>query len=113
MSSHTKESFLALFKQEEKWDCDWNVEVSDVSIYSCDEYVSDWSSTWGGGKGSVARDIWWDLNGLSMGNGYFIRAVLGDTLLDPYDYDETWKTFQQWWDDEKEAVRIVMVSVGY
>jgi hypothetical protein len=105
-----EERFLALFKQEEEWDEDW--EVRYVSIYSCDRYVRVWSSTWGGGKGSVAKNIWWDLNGLSMGNGYFIRVVVGDTLLNPYHYDETEQKFQQLWDDDASSIKIVMVNVG-
>ena len=76
-----------------------------MATYTCDEYVRCWGSTWGGGRGSVAHDIWWDLNGFcGMGENY--RVVCGNLELDPSD-EETEEEFVRLYETDADNIRIV------
>ena len=96
-----------LYIKDEDWDFEDDAELR-VSVYTCDEYVSVWSSSWGGGRGSDARNIWWDLNGLANIPEY-IRIVAGDTILNPRN-ESTEAVFERLYAEDKDAIKIVWVS---
>ena len=71
----TNQPELLAFCQRKQIDCE------SACFYTCDEYVMYHSSTWGGGQGSIAKDIAWDLNGFAeSGEEIYVIYPVNGTL---------------------------------